>query len=214
MTVSCIFGFTESGKSYHVENEVLKNWDRAIIFDKACCFSNGHVLVNPKRSEILKAFKKFKLLKKYRIIVRPDRNSDLEALVDQTILLGLSLGRCLGVRVREEERLQLVIDEADFVCSSGYQSAQVKHLVNMGRHDNVDSHFIARNPNRIHTDIRANSSKIITFRLTNATEIPFFKSNFSMENCRKIQVLPKFWRFEWEETGKIKIFDDKSKERK
>ncbi len=213
MTVSCVFGFTSSGKSYHVENNVLKKWDKAIIFDKACCFENGKILINPSKNEILKTFKHYLKVKKYRIIIRPDRSSDLQELLDRTILLGVSLGRSLGVRVPESERVQVVVDEADFVCTDKFQSKSLKHLVNVGRHDNVDSHFIARSPSRIHTDIRANSSKITTFQLSNAPEIKYFISTFGRENCKKIQILPKYYRFEWDETGKILIYDDKSKER-
>lgn len=211
MAVSTYFGLTESGKSYHVENHVIPTWKRVIIFDNAACFK-GEVYNQPSDKEFIKILDKHWGDKSYRITIRPGRSGDAETLFNKTVHLAIALGRSLSwSRVEPEKRVQLITDEADFVCSSHYQSSELKHLVNKGRHDNVDSHFIARVPMQIHPDIRRNTSKIVTFRLQNAGEIPLFKDNFGSILARKIKELPKYWRLEWKDNGEVAVYDEKNK---
>lgn len=208
MAVSFYSGFTKSGKSFHVQNKILPQWDRIVVYDDARCFP-GDIFENPSKEELKSIFKKYAFKKNYRIIIRPSRTSIKEKLCDSAIKLAVALGLHLKNCVDPTEKnIQLVIDEADFVCTPHYQSHDLKYVINQGRHDKVDSHFIARSPNRVHTDIRANASHIVTFRLSNASEIPFFISNFSKKNCQLIQKLPKYWRFEWDETGEISVFNE------
>lgn len=207
MSVSVYFGLTESGKSYHVKNHVLPRWDKKVIFDIAHCFEGDLVVTDPDDRKFFEIFKKFSKNSRYSIVIRPSRSSNDEHLFNKTVELSCALGRMIGKGAEASKRVQFVCDEADFVCSAHYQSFQLKHLVNKGRHDNVDSHFIARNPNQIHTDIRRNSSKIVTFFLNNALEISIFLTNFSRKYAEKIQNLPKYWRLEWVDTGDIAIYN-------
>ena len=210
MTVSCYFGLTESGKSYHVENHVLPLWERKVIFDNALCFKGTHVLVNPSRKSVETVFKALAGFKAYSLVIKPDRASNVEKLFNMTVELSCALGRSLGRGVDSSKRVQLVCDEADFVCSPHYQSAQLKHLVNKGRHDGVDSHFIARNPMRIHTDIRANCTEITTFRLKNAGKSEFFREMFGDGNVRNIGFLKKYCRMYADETGAVSFVNEKN----
>lgn len=205
MSVSCYFGLTESGKSYHVQHNVIPKWEKVIVFDVAHCFS-GEVVENPDKKMFVALFRKYLEKSSFRLIVRPSRTSSDEVLFNQVVHLACSLGRTMGKGIDPAKRLQLVTDEADFVCSSNYQSWELKHLVNKGRHDNVDAHFIARNPNRIHTDLRANTTKIVAFRLANALQIPFFTDNLTREIAGKIRFLEKYSRLEWDATGRCAIF--------
>lgn len=207
MSVSCYFGLTESGKSYHVQNHVIPNWQKVIVFDNAHCFSGGISVENPSDIVFLNLWKKLKNSAEFRLIVRPGRSQNTVAVFNKTVELAIALGRAMGKGVDPARRLQMVTDEADFVCSPNYQSAPLKLLVNKGRHDNVDSHFIARAPMRIHTDIRVNSTKIVTFRLQNAKEIPLFVENFGREISAKIRELPKYWRLEWRDNGEAAIYN-------
>ena len=213
MSVSIYLGLTESGKSFHVENHVIPAWKKAVIFDNAHCFKGTIVRTQPTDRDFLEIFKKFSVSSEFRIVIRPGRVGNTETLFNKTVQLALAFGRCMPGRVDPSQRVQMIVDEADFVCSPHYQSADLKHLVNKGRHDNVDSHFIARTPMRIHTDIRVNSSKIVTFRLQNASEIKLFTDNFGYEYTRNIKNLPKYWRFEWKDNGEVGIFDEKNQKR-
>lgn len=208
MAIHGHFGFTQSGKSKSVEKK-LSRFDKVIVYDDASCFMMGDIFDDPSPDKVFEIFQKYKYKKTYSIIIRPSRSSDKQVLSDRAINLASALGRMIDAK--KETNVQLVIDEADFVCSSNFQSDALKFIVNKGRHDHVDTHVIARNPNRIHTDIRANCSSITSFRLTNATAIPFFVSNFGRENCVLIQKLPQYWRLEWNDTGKITIFDQNNK---
>lgn len=209
MAIITVYGMTESGKSFHVKNEYLKKVDRCIIFDFAKCFDGGEIIKIENAQDMIKVFRKYAKRKKYKLILRPNRGANVKFLCDLLVSLSCALGRALSKTYNPKKRVWLVIDEADMIVSPHYQSKMIKHLVNYGRHDNVDSIFIARNPNRLHTDIRANASKIVSFKLQNATQIQDFTQNFTRENARKIRELEKYHRFEWNDTGLIKIYDDK-----
>lgn len=206
MAVSVVFGMTQSGKSYHTENTILKNYKTVIIFDFACCFTNGKIFTNPDDNQFMKILREYAPKDEFTIIIRPSENSDPKILCNKTIELSKSLGK---IGKKKNRWSLMVIDEADFVCSSSFQSKQVKWLVNVGRHRFVDSVFIARNPNRIHMDIRTNASKMACFRIPNAPSVSYFKENFQRETVEKIANLPKYWRLDWDNTGVERIINDK-----
>lgn len=212
MAVMVEFGMTQSGKSYFAENQLLVQKKRVVIFDKACCFKippgRGFLFINPDDEKIKKIFREFMHQDELYLIFRPDRSTDIEKMFNKVTELACALGR---VGKLKGEWLTFVVDEADFVCSERHQSRQLKHLVNVGRHDFVDSVFIARNPNRIHTDIRANASKMVCFRIPNARSITFFQQNFTPKTIEKIANLPKYWRLDWDDTGTERIIDDKGR---
>ena len=208
MAVISAYGMTQSGKSHHVQETYLKKVDRCIVFDFMKCFKGGDIVtVNGNLAQFKKIFEKYSRKKNFKLIIRPERGADMKLIVDYVVSLACALGRCQCTSYNPDKRVWLVIDEADRVCSSNYQSDRVKYVVNYGRHDNVDSIFIARNPSRVHTDIRGNSTKIITFKLSTALQVTDFVNNFGRENARKILTLPKYHRFEWTDTGEMKIFD-------
>ena len=202
MAVITVYGMTASGKSFFAENEYLKKADRCIVLDKMHCFKNGDIVTVSNKNDIMKLFKKYKKKANYKIIIRPKRGVDIGIICDFLITLACALGRCLG-SYNEKKRVWLVIDEADSVVTSHFQSERIKHLVNYGRHDNVDSLFIARNPARLHTDIRSNASKIVTFNLSNAPQITDFRNNFGRDVCKRIQTLQKYYFMTWTCTGEI-----------
>lgn len=210
MTVSFYSGLTESGKSWHVLKRVLPLWEKKVVYDIACCFTGDVVLVAPDDKKLTEIFVKFARISAYTIVIRPDRNTSEEILFNKSVQLACALGRLLGTK-DPAKRIQFICDEADFVCSPHYQSRDLKHIVNKGRHDNVDSHFIARNPARIHTDIRANCTKIVTFAVKNAQKNDFFRDMFGDENVKKIGFLPKYHRMEANEKGEVAIYDENNR---
>lgn len=213
MAISCYFGLTESGKSYHVQKHVMPELKKTIVFDNARCFTGESVFNAPTDADFVKIFRKLKGKEKFSLVIRPSRTCDLVKLSDKTISLALALGRTAGVggaSVDVQNRVNLMIDEADFVCSPHFQSYALKDLVNKGRHDHVDSHFIARVPMQLHNDIRRNVSKIVTFRLQNAREIPLFRDNFGIDLSSKIKDLPKYHRLEWKDNGEVNIYNEKN----
>lgn len=210
MTVSVHTGLTESGKSWNVLHRELPKWEKKVVYDIACCFSGDVVLVAPDDKKLHETFVKFAYKAAYTIVIRPSRLTNEEILFNKTVQLACALGRMISSK-DGEKRLQFICDEADFVCSPHYQSRDLKHVVNKGRHDNVDSHFICRNPMRLHTDIRANCSKIVTFSLKNAVKIDFFREMFGDENAKKIGLLPKYHRMEADEKGVVRIYDENNR---
>ena len=212
MSVSFYCGATEQGKNFHVENHVLPNWKRKVIFDPKGDFNaKGYViqgLTAAKAKAVLLAHARKDA---YTIIIRPTRTEDRGVVFNQVVAMACALGRFLGPKAPSSERVQVVCDEADAICSPHYQSAQVQYLVNEGRHDNVDCHFIARSPQRIHPDIRLNSTKIVTFFVNGATSAPIFVEKFTRKIAEKIGKLPKYHRMEWNDTGVVCIFNEKGK---
>lgn len=215
MAVSCYFGLTESGKSYHVQNHVIPLLKKTIVFDNALCFKGETVITDPTNMDLIKLWRKLLNKDRFSIVIRPSRNCDVINLADKVINLALNVGRTAQVGRKEkvpiEDRVNLIIDEADFICSSHFQSKSLKRLVNKGRHDHVDSHFIARIPMRIHGDIRSNATKIVSFFLPNAREIPYFREAFGAEISAKIKELPKYHRLEWTDREGVKLYNEKNK---
>lgn len=210
MAVLNVYGMTQSGKSWHVANRLISNVERVLVFDppRSEDFNNfDHITLNNSR-DVLKVFRKYSTRKKYKIVLRlPNRDADARLLCDRLISLACALGRVHGP-YNEKKRVWLVIDEADDVCNSNYQSKRVQHVVNKGRHDNVDSIFIARIPQRVHTDIRFNASKIVSFQLANLPKD--FRDNFGAD-AKRIRSLGFRHRFEWDNTGQMHIFNEKNK---
>lgn len=209
MSVSCTFGMTESGKSFHVMNKVIPNWSRVIVFDPAHCFKDGEVIYQPSDAKIMKLLETLHKRHSYRIIIRPEGRGGRLVLFDKIAELCFTLGDALGKDAKKEDRVQFVVDEADSICNSQNKSEPLHHLVNEARHQNVDCHFISRVPTSIHTDIRRNCSKITCFFLSNASEIPDFKTKFKLHLARKIEELDKYWYLEWKDNGEIILVNDK-----
>lgn len=211
MAVTAAFGMTESGKTYHIQKAYLEKSAKTIVFDPPGSKEfNSYDKINlNKASDMAKLFRKYAKRKNYKLVLRPGRNSNDTLLCDRLIILACALGRVMGKGCDPKDRVKLLVDEADVVCSSHYQSDRIKHVVNKGRHDNVDSFFIARNPHRLHTDIRANASKIISFQLANIPKD--FRDNFGPD-AAKIRNLGFRCRFEWDHTGKMAIYDQDNKE--
>lgn len=209
MAVTLVLGMTESGKSYYVEKNIFQTKEKAIVFDNAHCFTGTHL----STLDYTSAVKIFETVKSgpFKLVYRPSRYEDPIKSFDNVISLASALGRSIGERVDPEKRLTMICDEADFVCSATVQSAKLKYLVNKGRHDNVDSVFIARDPHKIHTDIRRNASKVVTFFNPLATSTPFFFENFGKELCQKIAKLPKYHYLMWDDTFKVTIHDQRGK---
>lgn len=222
MAVTCVFGMTQSGKSHLVERKIIPLHKRVLVFDKAPCF-------HPHPKGVLKnvfsmegGYENWALDKAvavaagsfnaFSIGLRPDPRS--VKTIQDSFKSVARLAIYLGKKVRSiapEERILFVVDEADFICSNSFQPAEVKHLVNVGRHDNVDSLFIARIPQRIHGDIKANASRIISFKIQTAPQIGFFLENFGRETAQKIRNLPQYHFFTWEDTGKSWFTDGNGK---
>lgn len=210
MTVSVHTGLTESGKSWNVLHRVLPLWEKKVVYDIACCFTGDIVLVDPNDKKLTEIFMKYARISNYTIVIRPSRTTNEEILFNKVVQLACALGRVIGTK-DPAKRVQFVCDESDFICSPNYQSRDLKHVVNKGRHDNVDSHFICRNPMRLHTDIRANCSKIVTFALKNAQKIDFFREMFGDDNVKLISNLPKYHRMEANEKGEVSIYDENNR---
>lgn len=208
MAITTVYGMTQSGKSYFSEHTLIEKWRRKIILDKARCFKGENVFINPDSRKIMEIYRKFRDVDDFKLIFRPSDRCDLKKFFDRVVELALMMGE---KGKKKELWTVLVVDEADNFCTSNFQPMTMKYLVNEGRHNYVDSVFIARNPNRLHTDIRTNASLCVSFFIQNALSVSFFKENFTREIMEKIANLPKYWRLEWDDTGLLRILDDKGR---
>jgi hypothetical protein len=212
VAVSIFYGMTESGKTYLAE-KMIAQFSRAIIFDFTGKMNAPEAYITSDFSPngIMHLFKKFKDHSSYKIIFRPGRVKDVTAPFNKVAVFALALGRA-GIKKGLGERIVLLIDEADFVCSSSYQSPELKEVVNVGRHDNVDSWFISRIPQRLHTDARSNASKIYCFRLTDDSALGFLRKAIGKKAAEKVKTLNQYSFLHWKDTGEIFIFDKNQKQ--
>lgn len=212
MAISLFYGMTESGKTFLAKKSVT-NFQRSVVFDFTgkIDIPGAFIVADFSPQAMVKLFERFKERTKFTIIFRPGRVKDVEPFFNKVVVFSLALGR-QAIRMGLSDRLILLVDEADFVCSPQYQSSQLKELVNVGRHDLVDSWFIARIPQRLHTDARANASRVFSFRLVDDSALKYIKSAIGKKAAEKIRSLEKYSFLAWKDTGEIYIYDKNQKQ--
>lgn len=206
MAVSLFFGMTESGKT-SLAKMLASKFNRSVIFDFTGRGFEGDVVTDFSDDNLFKIFQKYKSLSSYKLVFRPSRDTDVINAFNKCATLAAHLGRKSAT-----DRLVFLVDEADMICSPHYQSRELKYIVNVGRHDNVDSWFIARIPQRLHTDARANASKIFCFRLTDETALGHLKNAVGKKAADKVRQLDKYSFLTWKDTGEIFIYDKNQKQ--
>lgn len=209
MAVSIFYGMTESGKTFLAEKMIVKS-SRSIIFDfTGKIKSKGLIVTDFSVDSIFNIFKKFKDQKSFSIVFRP-YGVDLENRFNKVACLALVLGR-QAVKRGEQDRLIFLTDEADFICSAQYQSKELKTVVNVGRHDGVDSWFIARMPQRLHTDARGNASRVFCFKLTDDSALGYIKKAIGKKASERIRTLEQYSFLLWKDNGEHFIFNKDEK---
>lgn len=212
MAVSLFYGMTESGKTT-LAKKFCEKFKRVVVFDYThkIELSNSTIITDFSSENILKLFNRFKKLNSFKLIFRPQRNSNDIDVFNRACILAVMLGR-FATSIGNTERMIFMADEADMVCSSNYQSRELKYLVNIGRHDNVDSLFIARIPQRLHPDARANASKAFIFKLTDDVALNYIKKSFGgKKTADKVKDLSLYSFLAWQATGEVKIISKDGK---
>lgn len=213
MSTAIYTGASGWGKSYHVLNHVLPKFQKSVVFDPRNCFTGDRILIAPTIQDVHKAFMDFHKKDRFRIVVRLTRLQNPEHVFNSAVGLASGLGRIRPTGQPPENTIQFVCDEvADAgLSSSHHQSPGLKSLIRAGRHDNVDSHLITQFPVTIHNEIRNLATKLVTFRLMGAADIPLFYKKMPKAVAKKIETLQKFCRLEWRDTEEIEIYgpDDK-----
>lgn len=202
MAVSLYFGMTQSGKSYRAHEEA-KTKKRVVVFDYAHCFLGGIIINDFSAKSIGKVFDTFHNKNEYCIIMRPTRNDDDVKAFDVACALATALGRS---KPKGEENLVFIIDEADMICTATVQSRQLKLVINKGRHDGVDTWAISRIPQRLHSDIRANASRLVCFKLSEHLALSAIgRITGGGETLKAISGLEQYSYIDWNVTGNWEI---------
>lgn len=211
MAVKLFYGMTKSGKTTLAE-KLLGQIARAVIFDFTGKINpKGAYIVETFTTEVfLKIYDKFKDQKNYKIVLRP-RGVSIEARFNMGARLALALGK-YAIKIGLADNLVYLVDEGDFVCSATYQSEELKILINVGRHDNVDTWMIARMPQRLHTDARGNASGIFCFKLTDDSALRYVKNAVGKIAAEKIKKLEQYSFLAWKDTGETFIYDKNQKQ--
>lgn len=207
MAVFSVWGATEMGKSYFVNNKLLKEYKKSIIVDPHHSFSDGKIYESPNDATIEKIFDEFHSKDSYRIILRAARRQSMESLFNKAVSLSSALGRVVKSK---GERVVLVIDESGEICSPHYCPDSLQFLVTQGRHDAVDSIFITQDPYLVHGLIRKQSTKVFSFFINGASSMDEYKKKFK-EHSSKIEKLPKYHYATWQSNGLVCLVDQKGK---
>lgn len=210
MAVSLFYGMTQSGKT-SLAKKMIAQVKRAIIFDFTGTIDvkNGVILEQFDTDYLLSIFMKHRDLKSFKLIFRP-RGIDVETRFNRIALLALALGK-KAVQRGDTDRLVYLIDEADFVCTPTYQSKELKTLINVGRHDGVDSWLIARMPQRLHTDARGNASTVFCFKLVDDSAVSYIRKSIGKTGAEKLRTLEQYSFLAWKDNGDHMIVDKNAK---
>lgn len=210
MAVEIVLGATESGKSTYVEKILLRDRAKKIVFDPARCFTSGQLWTPPVFGDLKKAYRGLNQ-PRFFYVNQPGRGENRTAAFDRLISWATALGRAAGPRADLAKRVALVCDEADRICEPTRASAKFEYLINEGRHDNVDSIFICRDPNALFIDARKNMSTMVTFINPLAKEMPFFRSLIGAELAARVATLPKYHHLTWKDNWTVTITDNNGK---
>lgn len=216
MAVNFICGMTESGKTYRA-NEEAKKYRKRISFDPARCLKDGVIYDNPSNKQISEIYKKHAHLDSFSIIIRPGGKVERKFWLDKVIKLARSLGERVGTYENQKkglDRIVVLIDEIDKCCTPTQQSPDLQWLINEGRHYSLDTIAISRLPQRVHTDITGNSSKLICFNLQTDVALRVFYGLVGSDGVSKIRSLKQYHYFEFKDTGEWAVFDDKGRKSK
>lgn len=197
---------TQSGKTTLAE-KMLAKIERVIVYDYTGKINpkGAFIVLDFRVGSLLKIFNKFKDQKNFKIVFRP-RGLAIEENFNKVACLALALGK-QAVKRGDIDRLVLLIDEGDFVCTPQYQSPELKTVINVGRHDGVDTWVIARMPQRLHTDIRGNASSVFCFKLTDDSALGYIKKAVGKTAAEKIRTLEQYSFLTWKDNGDHMIFD-------
>lgn len=202
-------GTSGFGKSYYVENYVLPNFKKIVVFDPTGSFKGDAILYDPTDEIIKKTFHRFRTSGSFKIVIRTSYKGSDKLYFHKALNLAVALGRVIPGLVDEPNRVQLIIDESSTsgIMDEGYFPPEIESLICKGRHVNVDSHWISQNPRSVHVRLREMVIKVVTFFL-NSGDAPIFKQKF--KRCSDfIPKLPKHYRMEWDLKTGISFFDDK-----
>jgi hypothetical protein len=212
MAVSLFYGMTESGKT-SLAKVLVGEVKRAVIFDYNCNIEikSAYIITDFSTQNILKVFSRFRDKLDFKIVCRPNRNDSDVNVFNKVAMLTIMLGR-YQTKKGNTDRLIFLVDEADMICSSNYQSRELKYVVNVGRHDFVDTWFIARIPQRLHTDARSNATTAFIFKLIDDVALTNIRKSFGgKKTSDKVSTLMQYSFLVWKANGEIQIFDKNKK---
>lgn len=164
-----IFGRTGSGKSYFTKKYIEKI-NRLIIIDKMFEYNSDTIFYN--FSDLLDYYLKNKP-SHFKLVCRFESDNDFENLFKF---------------IWHVKNLYLVVEEAELYISPYKKQSNFLKLVRYGRHRLINIIAVARRVIELSNDIKANATKIISFKQILKNDIDYLKNlGFS-----KIHTLKKY----------------------
>lgn len=211
MAIINVVGATQMGKSWLVENVLLKRWKKKVVIDPRESFkSSTQRFYGLNIDTTLKAFDKYEHADTFQLALQNERRNISDSLFSYGVSLSSALGRSLKKR-GSEEFIAFVVDEAGTVTKSKKGKDDMEFILSQGRHDHVDTILIAQDIYMLETLARRQARETICFFVNGASNIPEYKSVFGNVFSKKIENLPKYHYLTKHDNGLITITNEKGK---
>jgi len=155
--VIVIFGKTGTGKTTYATREIKKH-NRTVIVDPKIEYDNG--LIFYSFVDLAQFYIDYKP-DEFSFICRFDNSVDIESLFKF---------------VEVVEDIFLVVEEAEIYISPYAKQSNFLRLIRYGRHHNISILAIARRASELSTDLKAMTTKIVSFKQTLPLDIKIMES--------------------------------------
>lgn len=177
--ITLIFGKRGSGKSYLAKTLIAKH-NRLVIFDTLSEYVQGVVFDDPEK---FKSFWREHYRQNFRLIYRP-LNPDQE--IDPIAELVFALGN-----------VTFVVEEIDCYCTSFQISESFAHIIQRGRHKNIELIGVTQRPYGIHRLLTSQAKEIYVFATNEPRDRDYLKNLLGIEVEDKLNQLQQYQYIRW-----------------
>lgn len=180
--ITVVIGKTGCGKSYLV-NKLNKEKQHLLVFDTMSEYTEG--VVFEKRPEFLQFWQQF-YQHPYRLIYRPLDNpeNEIEDIAECVYLLG---------------NVCFVIEEVTCYCSPNKISENFAHIIQRGRHKNIELIVTTQRPFGLHRLLTSQAKEIYVFATNEPRDIDYLCALLGREIEEKLSALQQYQYIKWED---------------
>ncbi len=180
--ITIAIGKTGSGKSYLVKKLIEKK-KRLLVYDTMCEYKYGVVFED--RRKFIEFWRRI-YIHPYRLIYRPlnDPASEIDEIAEAVYLLG---DTCF------------VLEEVTAYCSEHQISDQLAHIIQRGRHKNIELIATTQRPYGLHRLLTSQAKEIYVFNTNEPRDRQYLNALLGSDIEAKLDSLKQFEYIKWQD---------------